>query len=59
MNRRNNNNRNRRNNYEAPKKIIRCNHSQRVVWDNECCNDFIVKDSSLNQEFCKNCKHSF
>ena len=58
MNRRNNNRRG-RNNYEAPKKIMRCSYSQRIVWDNECCKDFIVKEKSLNQENCKNCKHSF
>ena len=59
MNRRNNNRRSRNNNYEAPKKIMRCSYSQRIVWDDECCKDFILKDSSLNQESCNNCKHSF
>ena len=58
MNRRNNNRR-KINKNETPKKIMRCSYSHRIIWDNECCKDFIVKDSSLNQEFCKNCKHSF
>jgi len=58
MNRRNNNRR-RKKNYETPKKIMRCNYSQRIIWDNEFCKDFIVKQKSLNQENCKNCKHSF
>ena len=44
---------------ETPKKIMRCNDSQKIVWDNECCNNFIVKDTSLNQDNCKNCKHSY
>ena len=44
---------------KIPKKIMRCNYSQRIVWDNECCKDFVVKVDSLNQENCKNCRHSF
>ena len=30
-----------------------------IVWNNECCKDFHIKDNSLNQDNCKNCKHSF
>ena len=58
MNRRNNNRR-KMNKNETPKKIMRCNDSQKIVWDNECCNNFIIKDNSLNQDNCKNCKHSY
>lgn len=54
-----NNNRRKRNKNEVPKKIMRCSYSQRIIWDNEYCKGFIVKENSLNQELCKNCKHSF
>ena len=42
MNRRNNNRR-KMNENKTSKKIMRCNYSQRIVWDNECCKGFIVK----------------
>jgi hypothetical protein len=58
MNRRNNNRR-KINKNETAKKPMRCNYSQRIIWDNENCKNFIIKDNSLNQEICKNCKHSF
>jgi hypothetical protein len=54
-----NNNRRKRNKNEVSKKIMRCSYSQRIIWDNEYCKGFIVKENSLNQELCKNCKHSF
>jgi hypothetical protein len=44
---------------EEPKIITRCGFAQRIVWDSECCVNFIVKDETLNQNICKNCKHSF
>ena len=50
---------NRRNRNEVSKKIMRCSYIQRVIWDNECCKDFKAQEQSLNQESCKNCKHSY
>jgi len=51
--------RRRLNKNEKPKIIIRCGFAQRIVWDDECCTNFILKEESLNQEICKNCKHSY
>ena len=45
--------------YEKPKKITRCGFFQRIVWDYESCTRCIVKDDSLTDKICKNCKHSF
>ena len=44
---------------EKPKKIMRCGFFQQIVWDYETCNKFSVKEDSLNDKVCKNCKHSF
>ena len=44
---------------EKPKNIIRCNFFQLVVWEHEVCTRFDIKDDSLNQKNCKNCKYAF
>ena len=54
-----NNKRRRSNKNEKPKKITRCGFFQRIVWDYESCTRCIVKDDSLTDKICKNCKHSF
>ena len=49
-----------KNNALIKKKIIvRCKSKMIPVFDNENCKDFIKKENSESNNFCKNCKHSF
>lgn len=41
------------------KKIIRCKQKMIPVFENDICKDFVKKDSSNTDNFCKNCKYSF
>jgi hypothetical protein len=56
----NNRNRNKRNNQTRKKsKVIRCKTKNQPVFEHEVCTFFSLKDKSITQDNCKNCKNSF
>ena len=59
MNPRSNNKRRSKNQDSFQKIIIRCNATQRPVYEHETCSHCDIETGSDTQKICKNCKYSF
>jgi hypothetical protein len=56
------NNRRRTQNKKIEKKqsqVIRCKKKMMPVFENDACQDILIKEKTSSNNNCKNCRHSF